>query len=167
MQSRCARTFVVSCVVCVAATFSIATWSQSRIASSLGIPWLTDDPVPNFSGGWVSVEGNRTIEIDQNENQFIAPGPRGGMHVFALDGSESRNEIATASGDVWRTVSHARWVEGSIVIETTYITPNGSFDELIMYFRALDGRLNVSALGADIRSPQIMGIQTTEYEKQS
>lgn len=179
MERLPAKKVLVVCSIALSIGISASVWPQVSERYP-DMPWLTDAPVPDFSGVWVAVEsgqgGNRAplefghlLEIMHDESQMIVTRitpASSRVLTYRLDGLESRNETATVTGDIWIRLSRARWIAGAIVIETNTNTLNGSFSQLEAYFRDGNGRLNVMSLGPDIRSPHIMGSSTVVYEKQ-
>jgi hypothetical protein len=119
---------------------------------------------------WEPYDNGWTLIIEQDESALSVTeiiGDRENELTYLLDGSESRNEAVVSGGVVETYISHARWVAGALVIETTATRPTGSYTEMRMYYRDIRGRLNVSYLTSDIRSEEMMLIWTVAYEKPS
>ena len=137
---------------------------------------------PDFSGTWKAVErstgGNLQpfdvdwmLEVEQDTSLISLTQSMASLEhrlIYRLDGSESRNETSSVTGELWTHVSRAEWLGGAIVIRTTTTRASGSsWEELITYSLDVDGRLTFTRLSRDIRSPNIMGTETIVWEKES
>ena len=88
--------------------------------------------------------------------------------VYRLDGSDSRNETTTVTGEKWAHVSRARWVGPAVVITTTTTreSTGRSWDWMTTYFLTADGNLSVATLDGVLTSDQAMDLRTVSFRKQ-
>jgi hypothetical protein len=87
---------------------------------------------------------------------------------YWLDGRESINERSDVTGRTWPETSSAQWVSGAVVILTRTDNDDGNqWQSLKTLSRRLDGRLQSTEMGQDIRSRQITVTETITWERDS
>lgn len=160
----------------------VAAWVAITgiLAFASATPAIAQDR-PDFSGTWKAVEQSLggqlqsfdddwTLVIEQDASQiYLAQSMAVLEHelVYRLDGSESRNQTQSVSGEQWTHLSRADWMEGAIVIRSTTTRESGrSWESLVTYYLDVDGRLRSTSLLPDIRSHDIMGVETIIWVKQ-
>ena len=106
-------------------------------------------PRASFSGTWLATSGPQQLVITQDATQLTVTDARGRLWAYRLDGSESRNETTSVTGEKWTPVSQAKWVSSALVITTTTTRAAGQqWDWMTIYTRDGDGNLQVTTLDA-------------------
>jgi hypothetical protein len=108
---------------------------------------------PSFTGTWVASSAPQRLRITQDASQLTVTdslGTRERTLVYRLDGSDSRNETRTVTGEKWTNVSHATWVSSALAITTTTTreSTGRSWDWMTIYLRDGSGNLEVTTIDA-------------------
>ena len=128
---------------------------------------------PDFSGTWTSSSARRPqLTISQDFSRLTITETDASLErklVYRLDGSESRNETTSVSGEKWTHVSHAKWVSNGLVITTatTRESIGRPWEWLTIYsLEAGTGNLKVGTLDAVLRPGPYMDLSMAIYSKQ-
>ena len=107
----------------------------------------------SFAGTWVLVSSQHApqrLRVTQDESRLTVTewaGTRESAFVYLLDGSESRNETRSVTGENWTHVSRARWVSSALTITTTTTRESiggRGWDSMTTYSRDGAGNLRVT-----------------------
>ena len=157
----------VRCLALLVALASVAGFG--RLSSEAHVAAAADHP--SFAGSWTSASPREELRITQDASRITVGRTRGRVEdalVYRLDGSESRNESRTVTGEKWTHVSRARWVGAALVVTTTTTreSTGRSWDWMTTYFVTSDGQLSVATLDGVLTSDQAMDLRTTVFGKQ-
>jgi len=85
---------------------------------------------------------------------------------FRLDGSESVNNVTTATGATWTRASRANWVNSALVITTTTTTDTGAqWEWMQVYLRDPQGNLSVTTIDGVVNDANAMSASTILYDR--
>jgi hypothetical protein len=119
---------------------------------------------------WKAVDQQETLRIVQDASRLLVTQTRGRLEhklEYRLDGSDSRNETRTVTGEKWMHLSRARWVGAAVVITTTTTreSTGRSWDWMSTYFLSSDDNLSVATLDAVLTSDQVMDLRTVVFTR--
>jgi len=134
---------------------------------------------PDFSGTWEYVSTSPAgafdtnapeLVIAQDNSRLIVTEAGGDTFAYAIDGSESRNETRSVTGERWAHVSTARWVSSAFVVTTatTRESIGRPWDHMRMYFLDPVTRdLKIAKLDAVLSPGPVMSLRTATYRRPS